>query len=311
MVGAMKTVFRFQKKKHLQILLLAALLAPASLAQAALDRHALAGGAPQAGPYFTGDFLGGVAVPQPGPAVGHQVYRIAVTGAYGPAAGEVVLQDDAEPALDPIKTASIIPGVFGSVAISMHNFPASSRWASVYRAIRACGTACDRASSGFSFIIDAVKNKSFSDKLAFVNSGVNQLIAYRKDSTTYGKADYWAEPEEILARRAGDCEDFAILKMAALLQSGIPASSMSLVVLQDSKRGVFHAVLSVSTSSGTFVLDNLDNRVVKDTALPNYVPLYSFSTDRAWVHGAKTGESRVASLRGGLAAIAPGEGPTD
>ena len=56
----------------------------------------------------------------------------------------------------------------------------------------------------------------------------------------YGKLDYWAKPSEILERRAGDCEDFAILKMAALLRAGIPAQSMSLVVLQDRKRGFFH-----------------------------------------------------------------------
>ena len=60
--------------------------------------------------------------------------------------------------------------------------------------------------------------------------------------------DYWAKPSEILAHRAGDCEDFAILKMAALLRAGIPAQSMSLVVLQDRRRKFFHAVLSVSTS---------------------------------------------------------------
>jgi predicted transglutaminase-like cysteine proteinase len=210
--------------------------------------------------------------------------------------------------LDPIQTGAVIPGVFGSVAISMRNFPASVRWASVYQAIRSCGNDCDRLSPGFAFIVDAVKNKSFKDKLAFVNSGINQLIAYRKDSVTYGKLDYWASPEETLARRAGDCEDFAILKMAALLQAGVPASSMSLVVLQDTKRHVFHAVLSVSTSNGAYILDILDNAVVKDAALPNYAPLYSFSTDRAWVHGTRTGETRVASLKGNLATIAPGEG---
>jgi predicted transglutaminase-like cysteine proteinase len=192
----------------------------------------------------------------------------------------------------------------------MRNFPVSARWAPVYRAIVDCtaGSACERKNTGFGEIVNAVKDKGFVDKLAFVNSSINRMIAYKKDSVVYGKVDYWAKPSEILERRAGDCEDFAILKMAALLRAGIPAQSMSLVVLQDRKRGFFHAVLSLSTGSGTFILDSLSNAVLRDSDLPDYVPLYSFSTDRAWIHGAKTGGAQVADIKGSLATVAPGEG---
>jgi predicted transglutaminase-like cysteine proteinase len=304
----MKTKYNSKIKNNLGVLLVPMILAAGISAHAATNQEGSEGLIPQAKPYFTVESLGGVAVPQDRPIIEPPAYRIAVTGAYGPAIFEELAQKHPQPVLDPIQTGAIIPGVFGSVAISMRNFPASARWTSVYQAIRSCGENCDRLSPGFAFIVDAVKSKSFKDKLAFVNSGINQLIAYRKDSVVYGKLDYWASPEETLARRAGDCEDFAILKMAALLQAGVPASSMSLVVLQDTKRRVFHAVLSVSTSDGAYILDILDNAVVKDTALPNYAPLYSFSTDRAWVHGTRTGETRVASLKGNLATIAPGEG---
>lgn len=307
----MKAKHNSKTKNIFGALFLAALLAAGASAHAATGQEASEELTSEAKPYFTAEFLGGIALPQVRSVAEPPVYRIAVAGAYGPAVDEGNAQQSSQPILDPIQTGAIIPSVFGSVAISMRNFPAAARWASTYQAIRGCGGDCDRLSPGFSFILDAVKSKNFSDKLAFVNSGVNQLIAYRKDIDTYGKIDYWASPEEILKRRAGDCEDFAILKMTALLQAGIPASSMSLVVLQDTKRRVFHAVLSVNTSNGVFILDSLDNTVVKDTALPNYAPLYSFSTDRAWVHGTKTGESRVASLKGGFAAVAPGEGPAD
>ena len=212
--------------------------------------------------------------------------------------------------IDPIQTAAIIPGVFGSVALSMHNFPVSARWAPVYRAIVDCstGSACDGKNSIFAAIVNVAKDKRFIDKLSFINSSINHAIAYKKDSVVYGKLDYWAKPSEILEHRAGDCEDFAILKMAALLRAGIPAQSMSLVVLQDRKRGFFHAVLSVSTGSGVFILDSLSNVVSRDSDLPDYVPLYSFSTDRAWIHGARAGAAQVADIKGGLATVAPGEG---
>ncbi|MGT2467723.1 transglutaminase-like cysteine peptidase (plasmid) [Mesorhizobium atlanticum] len=141
-----------------------------------------------------------------------------------------------------------------------------------------------------------------------MNSSINRLIAYKKDNALYGSLDQWAKPSEILDRRAGDCEDFAILKMAALLSSGIPAKSMALVILQDRKKGFFHAVLAVNTPASVFILDNLSKKVAKDSELPDYQPLYSVSADRAWIHGAKAGTALLAEVKGGLAGISPGEG---
>ncbi|RWD99123.1 transglutaminase-like cysteine peptidase [Mesorhizobium sp.] len=262
--------------------------------------------------------LGGVSLARLQPWQPVAAYRMTgVDSAYGPLeAYPAVDSSSGEGALgidpiqvDPIQTGAIIPGVFGSVALSMRNFPVAARWAPVYKAILDCtsGSACDRDNAAFSGIIDIAGSKGFRDKLAFVNSSINRLIAYRKDSAVYGKLDYWAKPSEILEHRAGDCEDFAILKMAALLRAGIPAQSMSLVVLQDRRRKFFHAVLSVSTGSGAFILDSLSNNVAMDSDLPDYVPLYSFSTDRAWIHGSKSG-ARIADIAGGFATVAPGEG---
>ncbi|MEV8670804.1 transglutaminase-like cysteine peptidase [Mesorhizobium ciceri] len=257
--------------------------------------------------------LGGVSLTRPQSWQPADAYRIGmVTGSYSPdigrGDGSSTARDDA--GIDPVQTASIIPGVFGSVALSMRNFPVAARWAPVYRAITACsaGSPCEHKSTAFAGMIAAAQGKGFSEKLSFVNSSVNRLIAYRKDSVVYGKLDYWAKPSEILERRAGDCEDFAILKMTALLRAGIPTQSMALVVLQDRKRGFFHAVLSVSTGSGTFILDSLSNTVMRDSDLPDYVPLYSFSTDRAWIHGSRPGGAQMADIKGGFATVAPGEG---
>lgn len=301
----MKAKQKLSLIKHLRKLAIPVVMVAVPSAYAATGSAMLAAQDSSAKPALAITFLGGVSLPKPNVAVASSVYRAEIGSVYSLAVEEATNV----PELDPIQTAAIIPGVFGSMAISMKNFPAAARWASIYRSVRDCDKVCDQTSSGYAFIVKAVKDKSFTDKLAFVNSGINQLIAYRKDKATYGKLDYWATPEETLNQRSGDCEDFAILKMAALLEAGVPATSMSLVVLQDKKRNFFHAILSVSTSSGTFILDSLNNKVVKDSALPDYVPLYSFSTERAWVHGSKTGESRVASLKGDFAQIAPGEGP--
>ncbi|TIS60109.1 MAG: transglutaminase [Mesorhizobium sp.] len=307
-------------KTRIKVLLLAiglAGLAQPAFANAAFRDDATAGAFPKKvhAPFD----LGGVSLQRPQPWQPAAAYRIGmVFGSYSPAVADAnssTAQGDIGTAqgdmgIDPMQTAAIIPGVFGSVALSMRNFPVAARWAPVYRAIVGCsaGSACERKSFAFANLIKAARGKAFSDKLSFVNSSVNRLIAYRKDSAVYGKLDYWAKPSEILDRRAGDCEDFAILKMTALLRAGIPAQAMSLVVLQDRRRGFFHAVLSVSTGSGTFILDSLSNIVLRDGDLPDYLPLYSFSTDRAWIHGAKAGGEQIADIKGGFATVAPGEG---
>ncbi|MGX5840987.1 transglutaminase-like cysteine peptidase [Mesorhizobium sp. ArgA1] len=299
----------------LKLLLLAMGIAslphPSSASAVAEDNRAVVG---MLAAVETPSSLGGVSLARPQPWQPVSANRVGMAfGSYGPVAvdekrGPSIVLDDA--GIDPIQTAAIIPGVFGSVALSMRNFPVSARWAPVYKAIVECtaGSACERKNSTFAGIVEAARDKRFIDKLSFVNSSINRAIAYKKDSVVYGKLDYWAKPSEILERRAGDCEDFAILKMAALLHAGIPGQSMSLVVLQDRKRGFFHAVLSVSTGSGVFILDSLSNVVSRDSDLPSYVPLYSFSTDRAWIHGAKTGSAQIADIKGGLSTVAPGEG---
>ncbi|WP_233426648.1 transglutaminase-like cysteine peptidase [Rhizobium mongolense] len=53
-----------------------------------------------------------------------------------------------------------------------------------------------------------------------MNVAVNRAIRYRRDMDTDQAADHWAAPSETLARQQGDCEDFAILKMAALRAEG-------------------------------------------------------------------------------------------
>lgn len=258
--------------------------------------------------------LGGVSLKRPRPWGTAAAYRPDMfASGYGPAikGGEArPLTSRRDIGIDPVQTAGIIPGVFGSVALSIRNLPVSARWAPVYRAIVDCsaGSACEHKSTAFAAIIDVVRSKDFSDKLSFVNSSINRLIAYKTDSALYGKLDYWATPSEILERRAGDCEDYAILKMTALLRAGVPAQSMSIVVVQHRRRGFFHAVLSVSTSSGTFILDNLSNLVLRDSDLPDYLPLFSVSADRAWIHGTRSGEPQVADIKGGFAMVAPGEG---
>lgn len=155
--------------------------------------------------------------------------------------------------------------------------------------------------------VQAALGQSLEDKLVTVNGFVNRTIAYTSDKEIYGSLDYWAKPGETLSRGKGDCEDFALLKMAALRAAGVPDDSMTLVVLRDTRRNLFHAVLSVATDNGNYILDNVRDVVLPDSSLPQYRALYSMNDLGTWIHGYASDNKEVAG-RTRLEAVQPGEG---
>jgi hypothetical protein len=93
-----------------------------------------------------------------------------------------------------------------------------------------------------------------------------------------------------------------------LAKAGVPAKSMSLVVLRDERRNVYHAVLAIRTSHGSYILDNLHSAIRRDVELPDYMPLYSVSAGRGYIYGRRGGKSLLSASASGFDAIAPGEG---
>ncbi|WFU11210.1 transglutaminase-like cysteine peptidase [Rhizobium sp. CB3090] len=88
-----------------------------------------------------------------------------------------------------------------------------------------------------------------------INYTVNTTIKPMTDMDLYGVEEKWAIPTT-----AGDCEDFALLKRKELIDAGFSASDLLMtVVLQPNGEG--HAVLTVRTDRGDFVLDNMRNKV--------------------------------------------------
>lgn len=83
-----------------------------------------------------------------------------------------------------------------------------------------------------------------------VNMRVNNSIKPASDQELYGEIEFWTYPVT-----AGDCEDFLLLKKRDLESRGFPASALLITVVLD-EHGEGHAVLTVSTDAGDYVLDN-------------------------------------------------------
>ena len=89
-----------------------------------------------------------------------------------------------------------------------------------------------------------------------VNYKVNSSIEPLTDEQIYGVEERWAIPTTV-----GDCEDYVLLKRRMLLAKGFsPADLLITVVLQPNGDG--HAILTVRTDRGDFVLDNMRNKVL-------------------------------------------------
>lgn len=147
-------------------------------------------------------------------------------------------------------------------------------------------------------------------KLRAVNTAVNRMIRYTPDVDATGDAaDRWATPVEVLSAGTGDCEDYAILKFAALAKAGFPTDRMAITVLRDTRRNLFHAVLTASIGDQRYVLDNAVNEVRLDTEVPQYQALYSLGLQKAWIHGYRAGSEMASSDRPmALEAVQPGSG---
>jgi predicted transglutaminase-like cysteine proteinase len=152
-------------------------------------------------------------------------------------------------------------------------------------AIAACHSnqaACSPAASRFLSIVDVARKQEGRVRLGWLNRAVNMAIRPVSDWAQYGLADYWASPLQTLASEAGDCEDYAIVKYAALRELGVSADDLRLMVVQDDKREVGHAVVAVRYEQHWVILDNRTMLILNAEDLHYYRPL--FALDQQGTH---------------------------
>ncbi|MDQ6434222.1 transglutaminase-like cysteine peptidase [Mesorhizobium sp. LHD-90] len=92
--------------------------------------------------------------------------------------------------------------------------------------------------------------------LVGINTEVNAAVKPLNDLDIYGKDEVWAYPDG----GVGDCEDYVLEKRRQLQERGVSLSNLLMTVVRKPD-GEGHAVLTVRTDKGDFVLDNLTNSV--------------------------------------------------
>ena len=85
-----------------------------------------------------------------------------------------------------------------------------------------------------------------------VNLQVNNTIWPEDDQKHFGRAEYWTIPTD----GYGSCHDYALTKRKELIDIGLPQRALRIAILT-TPSNQRHAVLTIATDKGDYVLDNL------------------------------------------------------
>ncbi|MFL6774379.1 MAG: transglutaminase-like cysteine peptidase [Sphingomicrobium sp.] len=190
-----------------------------------------------------------------------------------PSVVPAILRD--RPAISP-GVANGRPDIFGSVALRVGRTPLDARWHRVEH------TSVGGAAAAFAA---GLRGKDPFERLEAVNWYVNKRVRFTDDDRQYGRGDVWSTANETLNRGRGDCEDYAIAKLAMLRRAGLADRDLYLVVVKDLVRRADHAILVVRAAGHMYVLDNGTDRLLDSESIADYRPIITFAAGSTFTHG--------------------------
>ena len=117
--------------------------------------------------------------------------------------------------------------------------------------IEFCSDNLRECATGRSSPRDVVLSSKAWKDLVRINKWVNESIKPMTDMDQWGVVEKWSYPDT----GYGDCEDYVLLKRRMLIQAGWPREALLITVVRE-RSGDGHAVLTVKTDKGEFILDN-------------------------------------------------------
>jgi len=103
---------------------------------------------------------------------------------------------------------------------------------------------------------------------------IGNEVKWQDDKQTWGMVEAWRYPKQVSKRLVEDCDGIALYKLKLLCDSGIPDGPLLMTVVEVNGGG--HAVLTVATDDGDWVLDNRYDQVMaaRDLEREGYKFLY-------------------------------------
>jgi predicted transglutaminase-like cysteine proteinase len=141
--------------------------------------------------------------------------------------------------------------------------------------------------------VDVRLNKKTWGLLNRVNRLANNAIEPMTNLEHWGTmVDHWDYPID----GKGDCKVYALYKRKLLVEAGFPRQALLMTVVRDLD-GEGHAILTVKTDRGEFVLDNLTDEIRPwDATGYRFVKRQSQSDPNVWLDlGGATGVAAVSA----------------
>ena len=127
--------------------------------------------------------------------------------------------------------------------------------------------------------VDVVLDNKAWNALHEINNWVNHTVMPETDMDHYGMIQWWRYPDD----GAGACHSYALLKRRLLMQAGWPRQALLMTIVHESD-GEGHAVLTVKTDRGEFILDNLTDDILLWSKTPyRYYKRQSQDNPNVWV----------------------------
>jgi predicted transglutaminase-like cysteine proteinase len=180
------------------------------------------------------------------------------------------------PHIDASFRFNVLPVKSGGVLAKWSGVQAAMRTESeVFAHCRANMATCPEAATKFLAIVDQGRALSGRARIGVINRAINLAIIATSDMAQWGVEDRWSPPLETFDTGKGDCEDYAIAKYSALIEAGIDAADVKLMIVRNTAANEDHAVTAVRLERTWIILDNRWLRLVEDTAMAQAVPLFA------------------------------------
>jgi predicted transglutaminase-like cysteine proteinase len=205
---------------------------------------------------------------------------------------EIQARDDAKSqskmaAVDRAEPSVILPTLaqpFGLNAVLVATGELLTNWSSVGADIRAeseilaqCReniVQCPPAARTFLAIVAEGRAQSGRARIGVINRAINLAIRPMSDLAQWGVDDRWTAPLATLTTGFGDCEDYAIAKYVALMEAGVAAEDVRLIIARDLVRGEGHAVVAVRLDGRWIMLDNRWLALADDREMRRLIPRF-------------------------------------
>jgi len=193
--------------------------------------------------------------------------------------------------------------LYGSAAVFHRGTETFPQWTNVMRRAaaetrsnRVCAAAVENGCvpAEWRALLETIAPLPLMAKLETVNRAFNAR-PYVPAWQNWHRTSYWETPFEFLAR-GGQCEDYAIAKYLALHAVGVGDDVIRVLIVRDTDLGVDPAVLLADFGGQSYLLDNLQPRIVPAALATQYRPYYAINLSGYWTYFG--GRSMFAATRG-------------